>query len=260
MLSIGEIARTTGTTRRMLRHWESLGLVELAAVDETTGYRRYAPSQIGRVRAVASLRALGFGLEAIGGLLDAGLTEERLVALLQSRERELVAQIDDDSARLAQVRSRLLAFEKGHAMISSTLELSPLPGVGLNAASTRVLDESEIGAAVTEVLRTLRETIPATASSAVDLVLVYDGRSEEYIGVAAGHPGEEQVPGLQRLDLAAVADGVTVTFAEAPGDVGDAWIAIDSRLAERGLRTSGVYRQVVTAAGPVLLQAPVVAR
>lgn len=260
MLSIGEIARTTGTTRRMLRHWERLGLVEPAEVDGITGYRRYAPSQIGRVRAVASLRALGFGLDSIGGLLDAGLTEERLVALLQSRERELVAQIDDDSTRLAQVRSRLLAFEKGHEMISSTLELGPLPGVRLNAVSTRVLDESEIGAATMELLRTLRSAVPATASSAVDLVLVYDGRSDEYIGVAAGHPGEDPVSGLEQLDLAAVIEGVTVTFAEGPGDVGDAWIAIDSRLAEHGLRTSGVYRQVVTAGGPVLLQAPVVQR
>lgn len=260
MLSIGDIARSTGTTRRMLRHWERLGLINPAEVDEATGYRRYAPSQMGRIQAVASLRALGFGLEAIGALLHAELTEDRLVALLREREQELVARIDDDSTNLAQVRSRLLAFEKGHEMISSTLELGALPGLQLAGASTSVLDESEIGGAVTEVLRRLREAMPAPASSAVDLVLVYDGRSDEQIAVSAGHPGDEPVPGLQRLELAAVDEGVSVTFAEAPGDVGDAWIAIDARLVEHGLRTCGVYRQVVTAAGPVLLQAPVVPR
>ena len=260
MLSIGDIARSTGTSRRMLRHWERLELIEPAEVDEVTGYRRYAPSQIGRVRAVASLRALGFGLEAIGDLLDADLTEERLVALLRKREQELVARIDDDSTNLAQVRSRLLAFEKGHEMISDTLELGALPGLHLAGASTSVLDESEIGGAVTKVLGRLREAMPAPASSAVDLVLVYDGRSDEQILVSAGHPSEELVPGLQRLEVAAVDQGVKVTFAEAPADIGDAWIAIDTRLAEHGLRTSGVYRQVVTAAGPVLLQAPVIGR
>ena len=89
-------------------------------------------------------------------------------------------------------------------------------GFGLDSIG-RLLDESEIGTATAELLRVLRATVPATAISAVDLVLVYDGRSEEFIGVAAGHPGEEPVSGLEPLDLAAVTEGVTVTFAEGPG-------------------------------------------
>lgn len=72
MLSIGEVAHATGVTRRMLRHWEDVGLLEPAAVDEHTGYRRYAHSQVGRVRAIAALRAVGFGLEAIKDLLGPG--------------------------------------------------------------------------------------------------------------------------------------------------------------------------------------------
>src|SRR5699024_381434 len=46
-LSIGEIAHRTSTTRRMLRHWERLGLIQPAEVDPHTGYRRYAASQVG---------------------------------------------------------------------------------------------------------------------------------------------------------------------------------------------------------------------
>lgn len=260
MLSIGEIARSTGTTRRMLRHWEQLGLLTPAQVDHRTGYRRYAPSQVGRVRAVAALRALGFSLESIGALLDAGLTQDRLVHLLQERERELVAQIDDASTSLAQVRSRLLAYQKGHEMISSTLELGALPALHLTAVRTSVLDESEIGPAVTTLLATLRDLVPATVNSAVDLVLLYDGRSEERIEVSAGHPGIETTPGLEVLDVPAEQHGVTVSFAEPPADVGDAWIAIDAQVAEQQLRTSGIYRQVVTPTGGVLLQAPVLPR
>src|SRR5699024_11248871 len=70
-LSIGEIAHSTGTTGRMLRHWERLGLIQPAGVDAHTGYRRCAVSQGGP---------------------------------LQEREIELVARLDDASTSRADVR------------------------------------------------------------------------------------------------------------------------------------------------------------
>ena len=54
-----------------------------------------------------------------------------------------------------------------------------------------------------------------------------------------------------------VADGVSVRFEEAPADVADAWIALDSQLERRGLRTTGVYRQITFPDGAVTLQAGV---
>lgn len=145
-------------------------------------------------------------------------------------------------------------------MIHNTLQLGALPALRLNVVQARVLDEAEIGTTATDLLATLRNVAGATVSSAVDLVLIYDGRAEEEIVVSVGHPGDEPVTGLQRVDVPAAPEGVTVTFPEGPGDVGDAWIAIDAQVAERGLRTTGIYRQVVTPAGPVLLQAPVLPR
>ena len=82
MLSIGEIAHSTGVSRRMLRHWEGEGLLTPATTDPVTGYRRYQDSQLGRVRAIAELRALGFGLAEIGQLLDPHLEQSTLEVLL----------------------------------------------------------------------------------------------------------------------------------------------------------------------------------
>ena len=62
MLSIGEIAHRTGVSRRMLRHWEQEGLLSPALVDPVTGYRRFQATQLGRIRAIAELRDLGFSL------------------------------------------------------------------------------------------------------------------------------------------------------------------------------------------------------
>ena len=257
MLSIGEIAHSTGVSRRMLRHWEELGLLEPAWVEESTGYRRYEQSQIGRVRAVASLRALGFGLEAVADLLDAHLTEQRLVALLQAREQELVLQVDEASARLAEVRSRLASVEKGNHTIMSTLQLVSLPALRLSAVRTTVRDEAEIPHAAGEAVAMLRDHLSSHDVRDVEVVLTYDGTSDDSIVVTAGIEAGPRAGQLDVVEVPAVREGVSVTFEERPAVVADAWIALDSELEGRGLRTTGVYRQIMTTDGAVTLQAGV---
>lgn len=256
MWSIGEIARSTGVSRRMLRHWERFGLVEPAAVDPATGYRRYAASQVGRVRTVASLRAVGFGLEQIADLLGPDLTERRLVELLRERREQLERTIAEESARLVEVRSRLAALERGSDTIMSTLEVVPLPALRLRAVSVAVRDETEIPDAAREVRARLLAGLPPDARDG-EVVLLYDGTADDSITVTAGTTATSDAGELQVVEVPAVAQGASVTFEEAPVGVSDAWIALDAALAERGLRTTGVHRHVEVPHGAVTLQAPV---
>lgn len=255
MLSIGQIAHATGVSRRMLRHWEDVGLLVPAAVDEFTGYRRYARSQVGRVRAIAALRAVGFGLEAIGDLLDQQLSEQRLVELLRTRERDLVAQIDEASARLHEVRTRLTALQEGHQTMK-TIDLGALPALRLAALQTTVGDETEIPDAVADLLPRLRKQLAAQGHIYTDVVLTYDGTSEDVIVITAGAEVGE-VPGLQAVEVDGADRGVTARLDSQPAATGDAWITLDAQVERHGLETTNVYRQTLTAAGEVILQAPV---
>lgn len=256
MLSIGEVAHSTGVSRRQLRHWEDVGLLAPDSIDASTGYRRYAPSRLGRVRAIASLRALGFGLDSIADLLDSQLDEPRLVGLLQERESDLVAEIAAASTRLGEVRTRLLAFEKGTRQIMYAHEIGPLPPLRLAALQATVRDESEIGDAVAGLLPRLHESRPDPEG--VELVLTYDGTSDEAIVVTAGWAGSPgRDAGLAEVVVDGVDLGVTVTFDSPPANVGDAWIALDAQLAERGRHTTGIHRQIRRPDGRIQLQAPV---
>lgn len=263
MLSIGEIAHRTGVSRRRLRHWEEIGLLEPDSVDEFTGYRRYARSQTGRVRAIASLRILGFGLDAIAGLLDSRVDEAGLVQLLRDREAELVAQIDEASTSLTEVRTRLAALEKGSHLIMNALELGPLPPLQLAALQTTVRDETEIPDAVAELRPRCRALVGELASADVELVLTYDGTSDDAIVVTVGfaRPATLDSPGglagLDEVTIEGTDQGVSVTFDTAPTNIGDAWIALDTQLEERGQQTTGVYRQVLSLDGRVRLEAPI---
>ena len=56
MKIIGEIAHSTGVSRRILRHWEDEGLLTPAVTDPVTGYRRYQNSQLGVLTGDIGLR------------------------------------------------------------------------------------------------------------------------------------------------------------------------------------------------------------
>lgn len=69
-LTIGEFARLCGVTVKTLRHYEKVGLVVPAVVDDFTHYRYYSPCQMQKMNAIKSLKRLGFHLDEIAEIFD----------------------------------------------------------------------------------------------------------------------------------------------------------------------------------------------
>lgn len=168
-----------------------------------------------------------------------------------------MAQIDDAAAQLTEVRTRLAALEKGRHAIMNAFELHPLPTVHLAALQARVRDESEIRDAAADLLARLRSHLMRRGATGADITLTYDGTAEDVIVVTAGTVPGAEPHGLDVITVPGAAHGVSVRFDAPPADTGDAWVALDSHLAEEGLATTGVYRQTLTGEGGVVLQAPV---
>jgi DNA-binding transcriptional MerR regulator len=70
MFRIGEFARFTRVSVKMLRHYDEIGLLPPARVDAATGYRYYRAAQLTRLNRILLLRELGFGLDEIARLVD----------------------------------------------------------------------------------------------------------------------------------------------------------------------------------------------
>jgi DNA-binding transcriptional MerR regulator len=79
-LAIGRFSRLSGLTVKALRHYDEIGLLEPARVDEATGYRYYSLAQARHAEAIRRLRALELPLDEIRGLLlaDDATLRERL--------------------------------------------------------------------------------------------------------------------------------------------------------------------------------------
>jgi len=111
-LSIGAFARLLGLSVKALRHYDEIGLLKPARVDEWTGYRHYTLAQARDAEAICRLRALDVPLEEVRLVLhaDDATVRERLAvhrARLEGRTVEL-ERILDELDRLIDGREQLV--------------------------------------------------------------------------------------------------------------------------------------------------------
>ncbi|MGV9674940.1 HEAT repeat domain-containing protein [Nocardia sp. NPDC003482] len=203
---IGEVAHRSGVSARMLRHYDTLGLVRPTG-RTVGGYREYAPEDIRRIFHVEGLRSLGLSLRQIARALDdpefapAALvgelirdTEERL-----RRERELLE-------RLRRVDA---ADPAGWPDVLRVVEL--LRGLGSTNAARRQ-----------QVLLTAAEEAPMPADVLAEAILTEsDPNVAGALRWALARSGDDAVaslsPGLTAAD-AEVRQRAALALAELPGD------------------------------------------
>ncbi|TYK46020.1 MerR family transcriptional regulator [Actinomadura decatromicini] len=129
---IGEVARRSGVSARMLRHYESLGLVRPTGRTEA-GYREYSSEDIRRIFHIESLRSLGLSLREVGSALDdPGFTPSALVDDLVRRTRERIASETELLTRLQRIGA---ADPADWADVLQTVAL--LHALGSESAGTR---------------------------------------------------------------------------------------------------------------------------
>ncbi|MFI9550965.1 HEAT repeat domain-containing protein [Nonomuraea endophytica] len=100
---IGDVARRSGVSARMLRHYDALGLVRPTGRSHA-GYREYSSQDIQRIFHIESLRSLGLSLREVRRALeDPSFTPAELVADLIRQTRERIAAETELLTRLRRI-------------------------------------------------------------------------------------------------------------------------------------------------------------
>jgi DNA-binding transcriptional MerR regulator/effector-binding domain-containing protein len=244
MLSIGAFALIGQVTHRMLRHWDTAGLLVPAHVDEYSGYRSYDPSQLERLHRIVALRQLGFGLEDIALILDQGVDAARIARLLQVRRAEVEREHRIAAARLVDVERRLHLIEREKHMSEIEIVEKPLPPVRLAARRGVVPSQPEIADFVGPSFDAVASIIGTEKGSLVTPIAQYNA-VEDGTEVVVGYAYNGAVrDGFEIVELPGVKTAICGIHLGPMGRIAESWQSIHAEIFARGFVPAGPCREL----------------
>ena len=106
-MNIGEVARRSGVSAKMIRHYESIGLLPAPERSEA-GYRRYEERIIRELTFIRHARDLGFPLRQIEQLLSLWRNETRSSGEVKALALQQITELEQKISQLQQMRESLM--------------------------------------------------------------------------------------------------------------------------------------------------------
>ncbi|MDP5315841.1 MerR family transcriptional regulator [Streptomyces poriferorum] len=241
---IGEVAQRSGVSARMLRHYESLGLVRPFG-RTGSGYREYSGEDIRRIFHIESLRSLGLSLREVGRALDdPGFTPSELVGDLIRQTHERIEAETELLTRLRRIDAADPAGWEGVLHVVALLQAlgSKSPGARQRAALT---SGDEVPVPVEALVEAALSEADTNVAGALRWALARSG---------------DGVPGLLARGLgspvAAVRERAVRSLAEMPGDEATAELRhalVNADIVVRGHAALALGTRGETEAVPILI-------
>jgi Cu(I)-responsive transcriptional regulator len=106
MFNIGQAADASGVSAKMIRHYESVGLLSLASRTEA-GYRQYSDEDVQTLRFIRHSRDLGFSIAGIGQLLSLWRDKSRPSREVKALAKEHIRELEEKAQELLTMKAAL---------------------------------------------------------------------------------------------------------------------------------------------------------
>lgn len=100
-MTIGDAAKASGVSAKLIRYYESIGLIPEAG-RTASGYRVYSANEVNVLRFIKRARTLGFGIERIQHLV--GLWQDRTRCSAEVK-RVALAHVAELEAKIAELQA-----------------------------------------------------------------------------------------------------------------------------------------------------------
>jgi Cu(I)-responsive transcriptional regulator len=105
-MNIGDAAKSSGVSAKMIRHYESVGLFP-EAVRTESGYRQYTDKEVGTLRFIRQSRDLGFSIDQIRELLGLWQNRQRPSRQVRTLAQAHLADLEEKLKELQAMKATL---------------------------------------------------------------------------------------------------------------------------------------------------------
>lgn len=92
-MNIGEAAKISGVNAKLIRHYESIGIIP-KAIRSSSGYRRYSDVDVNILTFVKKARGLGFSMKEIKKLVSLWRNKSRSSSEVRSLALKHIAELE----------------------------------------------------------------------------------------------------------------------------------------------------------------------
>ena len=254
MLKIGDFSQLGQVSVRTLHHYDELGLLRPAKIDDWTGYRFYSVEQLPRLNRILALKDLGFSLDEISRLVDDDVPADQLRGMLATKQAEIERQLAESRARLVRVEARLRQIEREKEPFPYEVVLKKVARRTVICARAVVPTMDEVARyredLYSRVYRWIDKT--RTDASGPELALYHNREyTEENMDMEAAVPVDKHsaspvaADGVVVRELPAVSTMASATFeGKDIWDIPGAVAALFAWVGENGYSSAGPMREV----------------
>ena len=105
-MNIGQAAKASGVSAKMIRHYEEVGLVPAPSRTDS-GYRQYTAAEVHTLRFIRQARDLGFSIQEIGGLVSLWHNRKRPSRLVKALAQAHIQALEQKAQELLTMKSTL---------------------------------------------------------------------------------------------------------------------------------------------------------
>lgn len=159
-VSIGDFAVMTSLSRKALRHYHDIGILEPAHIDSHTGYRFYDTGQVDHAHIIRRFRSLGMSIPDIKALLSADGAAAR-TEIITTHLTQMEVQLQHTRDTVSALRELLSPVS-----VPSHVEVHAKPALAVWSVGATI-EVSEIDDWFGRSLKTLRDAVTAAGSAAL---------------------------------------------------------------------------------------------
>lgn len=179
MFRIGEFSQIARVSGRLLRYYDSIGLLRPVRIDPQTGYRYYSAAQLPQLNRILALKELGLSLDQIGRLLDDKVSADEIRGMLMLRKAELERSLAEEAGRLRHVESRLQQIDEVGALQDYDVVVKTAAAQPFLALRATFPSLADVVAALRDVSQAVAARVPAQARGHMTVVAHSDFDDED---------------------------------------------------------------------------------